>query len=122
MRSVRNMDARLGQWKRSQRQARSFLGLYEDKLSIKNRNVLAAYLRCGTSRSRIVRIFTLIRYGFLRTGMLQKLATLVDQWRMKVDGPENGHFRDHPPSSSTDRPAWPTSAACLCAKSHSESK
>ena len=81
---TRKTDVRLTQWKNSQRQARSFLRVYEAELSGEHRDLLAAYLRCSTTRSRFVRIWILIRYGFLRAGLLRKLAPLVDQWKMKI--------------------------------------
>jgi len=85
MRRFRNTDARLFQWKVSQRQAVGFLRVHGDELSENHRELLRAYLRCGSSRSRLVRIATLIRYGFLRTGLLRKLALFVDLWTMKVE-------------------------------------
>jgi glycosyltransferase involved in cell wall biosynthesis len=82
---VRKTDVRRMEWKKSQRQARSLLRVHGADLSPKDREQISAYLRCETSRNRFVRIWTLVRYGFLRAGVLQKLATLVDQWKMRVD-------------------------------------
>jgi glycosyltransferase involved in cell wall biosynthesis len=84
-RRFRNTEVRLLQWKISQRQAGAFLRVHGDELSAENREVLRAYLRCGSSRSRLVRIYILIRFGFLRTGLLRKLALFVDLWMMKVE-------------------------------------
>jgi glycosyltransferase involved in cell wall biosynthesis len=88
MKRVRKTDVRIIQWKKNQRQASSFLRLHENDLSIKNRDIFRAYLRCGTSRNFVARIRILTRYGFLRAGVLRKLADLVDQWKMKVDEDE----------------------------------
>ena len=77
-------DARIVQWEISQRQTRALLKIHRDELSTEDRRLLEAYLQCGTGNSRIVRIATLIRYGFYRTSTMENIATLVDLWRMKV--------------------------------------
>jgi hypothetical protein len=80
LRRIRNRNARQNQWDISQRQAAAFLRIYEAELPIKSRQVLHAYLRCGTTRNPLLRSYLLIRHGFLRTGLFEKLATLADQW------------------------------------------
>ena len=82
---VRKTDVRRMEWKKSQRQARALLRVHGSQLSQKQRDQVSAYLRSDTSRNRFVRVWILIRYGFLRAGLLQKLATLADQWKMRVD-------------------------------------
>jgi hypothetical protein len=77
---VRNGASRRVQWETSQRQAESFLRVYQSELSVQNKEILSAYLRCGMTRNRLLRTYLLIRHGFLRTGLLEKLATLTDQW------------------------------------------
>jgi Glycosyl transferase family 2 len=84
-RRFHNTEVRLLQWKTSQRQAAAFLRVHGDELSQSHRDLLRAYLRCGSSRSRLMRIYILVRYGFLRTGLLRKMALLVDLWTMKVE-------------------------------------
>lgn len=84
-RRMRNGGGRELQWEISQRQAAALLQVHRTELTEKNRNILTAYLRCGTSRSRFVRIGTLIRYGFFRVGMMRNVATLIHLWTMKVD-------------------------------------
>jgi glycosyltransferase involved in cell wall biosynthesis len=79
---IRRSKAREMQWKLSQRQAEALLKTYYVELSEKNRNVLKAYLRCGTSPSRVIRIATLVRYRFLRIGIVRNLATMHDLWQM----------------------------------------
>jgi glycosyltransferase involved in cell wall biosynthesis len=84
VRRIFRNDARIVQWNIHQQQARALLAIHHDELSTKDRNLLEAYLRCGTSNSRIIRIATLMRYGFYRTTAMENIATLVDLWRMKV--------------------------------------
>jgi glycosyltransferase involved in cell wall biosynthesis len=81
---TRRGETRLRQWEISQKQAEALLRVHGEELSARSREVLKAYLRCGTSKSRIVRITTMVRYGFFRTGLLRNLATIVDLWRLKV--------------------------------------
>ena len=81
-RRARNRSARLKQWESSQRQAAAFLRIYDTELPARCRDVLHAYLRCGATQNRLLRSYLLIRHGFLRTGVLEKLATLADQWTM----------------------------------------
>ena len=88
MDKVRNGGPRRVQWKTSQRQAESFLRIYQAQLSVQNKEILCAYLRCGKTSSRVLRTYLLIRHGFLRSGLLEKLATLTDQWIMPTG--ENG--------------------------------
>ncbi len=78
VRRFRNHDARRNQWKTSQRQAEAFLRTYGDELPTEIREVLQRYLKCGATESRLMRSYLLIRYGFLRAGLLEKLATLID--------------------------------------------
>lgn len=80
IRRVCNSDMRRSQWRTSQRQAESFLSLHYAQLPVTHREQLLAFLRCGTTRSRLLRTYLLIRHGFLRAGLLEKLATLADQW------------------------------------------
>jgi glycosyltransferase involved in cell wall biosynthesis len=78
-RRFRNRDARLMHGKKTQKQAESFLRTYYAELPGEIVELLRAYLRCGRSRSRLLRTYLSLRYGFLRTGFLQKLVTLADQ-------------------------------------------
>lgn len=78
VRRFRNHDARRNQWKTSQRQAEAFLRTYEVELPADIREVLRSYLKCGATESRLMRSYLLIRYGFLRAGFLEKMATLID--------------------------------------------
>jgi glycosyltransferase involved in cell wall biosynthesis len=87
MQRAQKTEIRLANWKKTARQAQAFLAIYEAELSAENKEVLRACRRCAESTSRVVRIYTAVRYGFLRAGLLKKLATLVDLWKMKVDDP-----------------------------------
>jgi len=73
------------QWDLSQRHARAFLKEYGKELSRSKRKLLEAFLRCQTSRSRFVRVATLIRYGFFYVGLKPNLALIIYLWRMNVD-------------------------------------
>jgi hypothetical protein len=71
-------DARRAQWKINQRQAKAFLKIYTGKLSAKDNALISAYLRCGSSRSRLLRIAIFIRYGIYRLSSLRDLAVMFD--------------------------------------------
>ena len=71
---------RMERWK-SERQAEALLRVHGAEMAEGKREVLRAYLRSGRSRSRVERVGTTLRYGFLRKGLLRNLATLADLWR-----------------------------------------
>jgi len=73
------------QWKNSQEQAAAFLKLYAAELPPGKRDLIMAYLRCGTSKSRLIRIATLIRYGFYYPGILSNLLSVFNLWNVKLD-------------------------------------
>lgn len=77
-------EGRILQWKINERQAEAMLRIHRDDLSPKHRKLLEAYLRCGRSESRMVRVATLLRYRFFRFGFFRNAATLVDLWRAKM--------------------------------------
>lgn len=77
---IRNAELRKEQWKASQRQAESFLMTYEQDLSPPQANLIRLFLRLGSTRSRALRTYLELRYGFLRAGVLSNLALLLDQW------------------------------------------
>jgi glycosyltransferase involved in cell wall biosynthesis len=74
-----------GQWEVSQQQAEAFLRIHGPELPADKREVLAAYLRCQTSRSRLVRLATWLRYGFYYRGVLPNLRTVIYLWKRKVE-------------------------------------
>jgi glycosyltransferase involved in cell wall biosynthesis len=78
--------ARILQWRVNERQAEAFLRVYDKELPTAKREVIEAYLRCGRSESRFVRVSTMIRYRFFRSGLLRNIATFVDLWKGKMDG------------------------------------
>jgi glycosyltransferase involved in cell wall biosynthesis len=73
------------QWEINQGQARSFLKEHGAELPTKKRNVLRAFLRCQTSRSRFIRVASLIRHGFYHAGLKPNLSMVIYLWKMKVD-------------------------------------
>lgn len=77
-------DGRQIQWETHQRQARAFLAAYRAELTEKDRDLLNAYLRCGTSGNRFARIATFIRYGFYPVGFMRKAALMIHLWRSKM--------------------------------------
>jgi glycosyltransferase involved in cell wall biosynthesis len=80
-----NGQARILQWRVNAAQADAFLRVYDKELSTTKRELIEAYLRCGRSESRFVRVSTMIRYRFFRSGFLRNIATFVDLWRGKMD-------------------------------------
>jgi len=94
IRRVRNGEARQKQWRTCQKQAESFLRIHQAELPAQQRDQLLAFLRCGQTRSSLVRTFLLIRHGFLRSGLLEKLATLSDQWAIRTTNDFCGHHDD----------------------------
>jgi glycosyltransferase involved in cell wall biosynthesis len=82
------------QWETNQGQARSFLKEYGAELPARKRNMLKAFLRCQTSRSRFIRVGSLIRHGFYHTGLKPNFSMVIHLWKMKVD--EDARRRDNP--------------------------
>ena len=70
-------------WEVGQRQARAFLNEHGSELTAKKRALLRGFLRCYTSRSRVIRVATLIRYGFYYLGLKPNLAIMVYLWNMR---------------------------------------
>lgn len=77
-------DGRVLQWKSNEGLAEALLRIYGKDLSPDHRQLLKAYLRCGRSENRIVRVATMLRYRFFRPGILRNAATLIDLWRAKT--------------------------------------
>lgn len=77
-------EGRVLQWKINERLAEALLRIHGKDLSPDRRQLLKAYLRCGRSESRIVRVATMLRYRFFRPGFLRNAATLIDLWRAKM--------------------------------------
>ena len=78
-------EAQITLWNISQRDAAAFLREYGTELPPGKRDLLKAFLRCQTSRSRFVRIATFIRYGFYYVGLRFNLATMRRLWQMNAD-------------------------------------
>jgi hypothetical protein len=70
IRRPRIAAAHVVRWELSQRHAR-----YQ----------LRAFLRCQTSKSRFIRVATLISHGFHLVGLKPNLALMIHLWRMNVD-------------------------------------
>jgi len=73
-------------WEISQRQARAFLRAHEAELRPAQRKLVRGFLSCQTSRSRLVRVASLIRYGFYHVGVKPNLAMMIHLWKMNEDG------------------------------------
>ncbi|MGO8797260.1 MAG: glycosyltransferase family 2 protein [Candidatus Sulfotelmatobacter sp.] len=84
MKRAQNPEKRLAEWQISQEQAAALLRLYQDKLKPDQQVLLRAYLNCGRNRSRLVRLSTMIRYGFFRSGLLRNLSRMWDLWTLKT--------------------------------------
>ena len=76
-RGLNDGERRRERW-RSEQQAEALLRAYGGEMSRGRREILGAYLRSGRSPSRAVRIWTTLRYGLLRGGLVRNLSTLVD--------------------------------------------
>jgi glycosyltransferase involved in cell wall biosynthesis len=77
--------ANISLWNISQRDARAFLTEYRSELTDPKRDLLEAFLRCQTSRSRFIRIVTFIGYGFYYPGLRLNLSMALHLWKMKAD-------------------------------------
>lgn len=73
----RNKKEYVEEWKSCHRQARALLEMYAAELPKRKRDLLVAYLRCETSKSRIVRIAILISHRFYFAGRPRNLAVLL---------------------------------------------
>lgn len=85
MRRPRISEGQLFLWNLSQRETRAFLQEYGTDLAAGKRDLLRAFLRCQTSRSRLVRVATFLRYGFYYAGLKLNLAMMLHLWKMNVD-------------------------------------
>jgi glycosyltransferase involved in cell wall biosynthesis len=85
IRRPRIAAAHVVRWELSQRHARAFLKEHGEELSARKRYQLRAFLRCQTSKSRFIRVATLISHGFHLVGLKPNLALMIHLWRMNVD-------------------------------------
>jgi glycosyltransferase involved in cell wall biosynthesis len=69
-----NVESYIERWQSCQKEAAAFLGAYEPELPLKQRKVFAAFRRCNTSGSRIIRIMTFLNHRFYFRGYLSKIA------------------------------------------------
>lgn len=74
----------------SEQQAEALLEVYGGEIALPKRELLRAYLRSGRSRSRLVRVWTTLRFGFFRGGLVRDAATLFDAALRRSD--ENVSF------------------------------
>jgi glycosyltransferase involved in cell wall biosynthesis len=86
LRRPRISEGQIFLWNLSQRETRAFLQEYGADLPAAKRDLLRAFLRCQTSRSRLVRIATFLRYGFYYVGLRLNLAIMLHLWKMNPDG------------------------------------
>lgn len=84
IRRPRIAEAHVFRWEIGQRQARAFLKEHGAELTAKKRALLRGFLRCQTSRSRFIRVASLIRYGFYYLGLKPNLAMMIHLWKLKV--------------------------------------
>ncbi len=85
MKRSRRSEGRLEQWRVSQRLAATILLRHGERMSTGQRDTVEAFLRCGRSSSRCVRVGTMVRYGFFRKGLLRNMATIWELWRLKAE-------------------------------------
>ncbi len=81
---LRFHDLRRAQWDTSQRQAEAMLRVFAKELSTDSRRLLEAYLRCGTSPNRLIRVSTLLRHRFFLNGLRPNLAMLWYLWDLEA--------------------------------------
>ncbi len=68
----------LEEWGTNQRQAAALLRIHSAEMAPGKRRVIVAFLRCGSSKNRIIRVVTFLRYGFYRAGILPNLILMVN--------------------------------------------
>ncbi len=78
----RNHGMRRIHWETRERQAEAMLQVHDAAIPPEKRRVLLDYVRCETSPSRLVRVFTWLRHGFFQTGLRPNLAMLWYLWDM----------------------------------------
>ena len=76
----------VNRWEIDQRQAGAFLRAHGAELRPAHRALVQGFLRCQASRSRMVRVASLIRYGFYHVGVKPNLAMMIHLWKMDQDG------------------------------------
>jgi glycosyltransferase involved in cell wall biosynthesis len=81
----RRSEGRLEQWRLSQRLAATIMRRHGERMSAGQRDTVEAFLRCGRSSSRWVRMGTMVRHGFFRKGLLRNMATMWELWRLKPE-------------------------------------
>jgi glycosyltransferase involved in cell wall biosynthesis len=86
-RRAQDSGNRVKQWWVNQDVAAALLRLHGDALRVEDRRLVEAYLRCGQSPSRWVRVGTLLRHRIFRTGWLRNAATVWELWRLKPRDP-----------------------------------
>jgi hypothetical protein len=81
LRVVRS-NGRREHWNIQQKAIAAFLRVYGDEVPPDRRAVLQGFLDCGAARSGWTRVRMLLGRGFLRRGLLRKLATMWEMLRM----------------------------------------
>ena len=74
----------LTRWEIDQRQAAAFLRAHGAELTPAQRALVHGFLRAQTSRSPVVRVASLIRYGFYHVGVKPNVAMMIHLWQMKA--------------------------------------
>ncbi len=77
-------DRRREQWEQGERQAEAMLRDHREGLPPKVVETLEAYVRCEQSRSRWVRVLTMLRRGFFQVGVRSNLAIAWYLFDMKA--------------------------------------
>jgi len=75
----------LKEWRANQRQAAALLRLHAAEMPAGRRRLIAAYLRCGSSASGLIRVSTFLRHGFYRVGILPNLILMWNLWIQSQD-------------------------------------
>ena len=78
----RQHGERRKEWEKTEGNARALLEQFDGTLPLDKRKLVEAYIRCGASAHRLVRVGTLVRYGFWRMSLRMNLAMLWYLWDM----------------------------------------
>ena len=78
----RQHGLRREQWEMTVVQAQGMLRVHASELTVQQRDLLRAYVRCETSSNRFVRVSTWLSHGFFPNGLRAILARLWYLWDM----------------------------------------
>lgn len=81
-----NRQKYLEEWRANQKQAAAFLRIYSAELLPMQSQLIAAFITCGSSESRLTRVSYFLRYGFYRAGVMPNILWILNLLRKSPDG------------------------------------